>query len=1259
MFKLDNENLKLLSGESGRGINDFVNDLIRGEMLVNGISIENFSFQLRVNIADGGVDSSLKVPIPNSICGYLKAPRCWQFKSSLDYKETSLTAEILKEMKKPYASERIQNGYGYRFALLADVREPATDAIEAAMLAEATKICAKNQSKMVVPLLVDGAKILSWASTQPAVAVSLLNQDGEFVDLKTWVESQRSQTPSYVANPDWDAIANMIRMQVDFTQAPIGNDVLLAVSGLSGVGKTRLVDETLASINGASALVVQTSNDAQARRLASHAARTPGCRMVLVADECGADAVYEIRNLLAKSADRVRVIAIEHLERLRTSRVYDAGRWLEKMSLKVVEEILDANFPQIESRDRRFVTAKSSGSIRFASMLCNIPDTFDLRDLSQSATFVDDFLERYLADDGKRNLLGLLSLFQRVGFRDEVANELDCIVDIAEIDKRTIVQQANHLRQISGFLTQEGRYWYVSPEVVLPSLFQHGWRQYVEYDVHAFLEKLPANMLTQLHTRACRYGGEVVTAQLAAYFRGAMSRLSVNDFQDSRITELAVTVIELDPDQFLPQLTQLLQSADDAAIEAMGHYDSTGSYGGRRHLVWMLEKLACFPEYFADVERCLFRLAQFETEPNIGNNATKTWASLFRIRGSGTPLGFRDRLVVLTDRLSSPSDGALGTLAVENIFARPSGKPIPPEFYIGRKVPDAWRPSDDDEENQMLAESIHAVAYAIRQQTGQVANNFLDAVLNNLFWPISRGVIRPFREELESGVLTSSQLMRLRNRLISIGNSFYSGERHNMPPHRAQLLEWISVLEPDDFGGRLRSLISCDLWDDRFTPEMRNEIGELSKLTDEIVQNPTLLDDELVWLNGEEALSANRLGVALGKRDGDQNFAAAIADAAAASGNVELLAGYFRSVCSLPETPHLAPELISAVDRLTITRPRQSLQLLISADDRIKAFDRLIALTNERHVNPCDVVNFAHHFGRTVLSVSQFKILFRSLNSASDGSERDSICLIKLIHVYQLSSSRESLSQDLYAESSFAEEIVSFLRNTLSIADGRIAGEWTRIASELVDAGYSQTFDVLKEALLSVDLTLTRLTLQLLVNQSAEHPQQTMDVFGAAITNEKGIFLRAHVCNEIVDSLPIDIVLDWIRFDPASRAVLIARHLPTPGSVDEFERGGDSTDTDDSPDHEKSWVIPELLDRFLQEFGSNKVVAELHAGHHSRGVWAGKISLALRREAERFSSLLNHENRWVKLWAQEEVRSLREWADREELRECEDAIPNE
>jgi hypothetical protein len=42
-------------------------------------------------------------------------------------------------------------------------------------------------------------------------------------------------------------------------------------------------------------------------------------------------------------------------------------------------------------------------------------------------------------------------------------------------------------------------------------------------------------------------------------------------------------------------------------------------------------ELAAFPQWFSFAEEILFALALHETEPHVGNNATKVWAGLFPI----------------------------------------------------------------------------------------------------------------------------------------------------------------------------------------------------------------------------------------------------------------------------------------------------------------------------------------------------------------------------------------------------------------------------------------------------------------------------------------------------------------------------------------------------------------------------------------------------------------------------------------------------
>ena len=48
--------------------------------------------------------------------------------------------------------------------------------------------------------------------------------------------------------------------------------------------------------------------------------------------------------------------------------------------------------------------------------------------------------------------------------------------------------------------------------------------------------------------------------------------------------------------------------------------------GGRRNLVVEANEIAAFPQWFLSAEEILFTLARHETEPDLGNNATKEWS---------------------------------------------------------------------------------------------------------------------------------------------------------------------------------------------------------------------------------------------------------------------------------------------------------------------------------------------------------------------------------------------------------------------------------------------------------------------------------------------------------------------------------------------------------------------------------------------------------------------------------------------------------
>jgi hypothetical protein len=115
--------------------------------------------------------------------------------------------------------------------------------------------------------------------------------------------------------------------------------------------------------------------------------------------------------------------------------------------------------------------------------------------------------------------------------------------------------------------------------------------------------------------------------------------------------------------------------------------------GGRRNLVVEANEIAAFPQWFFFAEEILFTLARNETEPALGNNATKVWSGLFPIMSFvATP--FDERLRVLQER-SRKGDVATKLLCVtafqsaldDRSVHMMSGQP-----YGNRIAPTPWHP---------------------------------------------------------------------------------------------------------------------------------------------------------------------------------------------------------------------------------------------------------------------------------------------------------------------------------------------------------------------------------------------------------------------------------------------------------------------------------------------------------------------------------------------------------------------------------------
>jgi hypothetical protein len=234
-----------LKGGGGEPFVHFMDRLIRAAAACGGLAQSEVATQLRVNIKDGGVDTEVKSCIPQDMIGWFAVPTCWQFTAGD-------TKNLKEEIHKPYSKRLIEKGYGYRLCLLADLPPEKVRDWEDELKKEALTINPQAPD----PRVVHGGHLLGWAERFPALVARLRNWTQGGFHWEAWRDNCRAVTERYVPNPAWEAIRQQILQHGQLQKQSVDGEACLPIGGAAGVGKTRLVFETLNELPEAPGLVL-------------------------------------------------------------------------------------------------------------------------------------------------------------------------------------------------------------------------------------------------------------------------------------------------------------------------------------------------------------------------------------------------------------------------------------------------------------------------------------------------------------------------------------------------------------------------------------------------------------------------------------------------------------------------------------------------------------------------------------------------------------------------------------------------------------------------------------------------------------------------------------------------------------------------------------------------------------------------------------------------------------------------------------------
>jgi hypothetical protein len=1236
MPTLDGKELLSLKGAGGERFARFVDRLIRAEAHSGILAQSEIDTQVRVNIPDGGVDTRVRAAVPTDRSGFLGGPTCWQYKAetAAELRNRGTVAAPLRflteEVTKPEVQRLVLLGHAYRFCFVGDLPPADVDQWEQHLLAE----CQKINPAAATPRVLDADKLASWADRFPAVAFLVHPFSTDVFNLDSWQDNVRAVTPQYVAYKEWDTVSKAI---ADHATAIKTTDSCLSVQGEAGVGKTRLVFESLAALKQSASLVMYTRDEQIAVTISQQLAIDPSSpRAIVVADECSLQKRMMIEQNLMGCRERVRFVCLSNTGARGPSGAIEI--WLEELPRQIVDTVLKQNFPNVPGERRSAYIDLAGGFIRLSADMCEHDDKLASGDLGPILNKISEYMKFRLPDVEDEQVINSLALFTRIGAKDDVAFELAALCKITGITPQKVTEVSQRIKDSPGFINIAGRFLYVTPAIVARIAFDRGWNLWVRDNPSKFMDKLPSSLLATFLERVRIIATPEVKAAVAATFRSWITTRQSEDLADASQVERLTTLVETDPERYLSLLRQLIIEAPSEVLLSGKAYGSSP----RREIVWLCERLVAFTEFYPDCEAILFRLAIDESEPNIGNNASNIWCQIQRIVLSGTSAPFEKRFAKLKQR-TRESVGPMFELclkAVTGMFASEFTRMGSQATIGGRLKPEDWHPKTDEELADCWKKVLGLLQELAHGPDAFKASKAIEATVKHLYSILHAGFVDEAQLILATNERVSSHLPAMIETLEDFLDRTEKSEKAEREAentlwlqYMAKVQSWLDSIVPTSLEGRLRTVLARNPWHDSVQDSKGQPSENVKQLAAEAMREKAALWSVMPFLMSDDAKVAPLFGAELGRLDPQRELLPSIFGALTPGKNSAFAKGYLFG--ALREHGNVTPDIKEWLDKVGEVDPMVALELRTTAAEKLDAVKFAIQSV-DRQLIPVTVLSRFPYL--QTLSIEDLKAILRQFLDAAeakvDGIDRASVQFLSALHH---SEDRKSLGT-----SSFQDEEVRRLTwrilDTVPQSEGRNDDyQRAEVIEKLAEFESARAATYLLNGMLAKGYgSIHDQMLRALIEMIPRYPNEVMQCFGAAMTDEekRTTLSIGEAATAIIGALPSAIILNWVRGKGIDAARTIAKELPLPF----VQKDGTA-------------IVPEITLGLLNEFGADEETCNgFVRGSFRGGSWWGNGGDFFRAKAASAQRFISHENRCVRRWAQVEVEHAEASAKEEQAR---------
>lgn len=1209
--------------------------LLRAELSKLNLKQSELSVSLDITDPDGGLDGYIGVDIPNNHPWLPTGKSGWQFKAIHKFGSYEAKTHFLNKKKtaiKPRIIKLLEKGEAY--ALVISGKDFQPDEYEEIIKKE---FFLRGYPGIVVKVFSSG-QITEWINTIPSVATILKKDRAYFKDIDEWYNTSRvlKEPPKYCSDSSRDGMMESIRNKI------ISNyngqlASIVRIVGLTGVGKTRFIFETL-NIEKLKDLVLYVeSPDKLPKSRFNEIAQDKNVSGIFIVDECPHDSFIDLAKEVEGIGGRIALISLDFdIDKVRDTR--DEHFIISKLQDESVDRMIQNIAPGLPPTARRKIVEFSEGyprtAIQVAQNFYQQPELLSADNLSKLG--FDDLFEkmiagRYISADTRKikRLLTALSLFKRVGWDEDLADQGIKICNLFSIDwneARELVKE----QEERGLIVKKGRYRYISPlplSVYLASKWWETWElnECIKFFGNLQNDELHRAFLQKLKDIPFAKGANKLIEKLfAEYDYGRL-----NTVEGSQIffylTQTDHNIAYLTLERILSRKT---------------HEELINFGDGRRYTVWALEIIVRWSDTFTGATKILLQLAEAEIE-TISNNATGIFAQLFQINLGGTSVPVWDRHYIIRDALDSDNKN-IQKLALKGLDSTLNLGPVArfgsAELQGTIILPEDWHPTSKEDFIKSVKSGLVLLKKAMEIPNKEINQEAVEIFLRHVRM-LQRGF---FTEVIERLKYIHQNSPFLERELIATVEDIIRFDKERLPEENFnQILNLRDDIYGPGFKGKMKQYVWNPLSREYYSDNREEYEDTLKALAEESIGSPELLIGELSWLLTPEAENGYLFGKFLGVVDTDFSLFDIIWKALHDTNNpsVYFLSGYLDTLKI--RNISLWEEIIHRF-RSDSKLKSFTLEVLWRSGSGDKAADILIDMLQRTEIHPSQI--YLLIYGAWFNGISEQKF-GHFLYVFYDIDEEHLLTILGIIDQFSKTHPRFVASQKSI--------IRKFLKNieTSPIIQQMEFFHWSNVTDQMINANKDNAnsiliiiLNVLKK---HISIKYNREIRELIRNILKKDPKRAWDKISRSILKAgkirynlieiiKGEYpYMKNEKNSLFDVIPEQELWIWVENNKSVAPYLLAEMTPI---------------------HESDDCLHPIAKRLLKTFSDDERIERILSRNWDTEALSGPFSLHYEQKLLIAEKWLNDDEASVKSFAHKEIQKLKKLIESEKREEEEERI---